>query len=103
MFTGKSAEARNHTFGRMAGVIGVMAALCAGTAGAQEAAESYPSKSIRMVVPFPAGGGTDTMARLIAKGMQENWGQTVVVDNLSGAGGQIGAATVARADADGYT
>lgn len=103
MFAGKTAEARSTAFGRMAGTIGVIAALCAGSAAAQEAAENYPSKSIRMVVPFPAGGGTDTMARLIAKGMQENWGQTVVVDNLSGAGGQIGAANVAKADPDGYT
>src|SRR5690606_33836727 len=87
----------------MAGVLGVMAALCSGAAVAQESADSYPSKSIRMVIPFPAGGGTDTIGRLIAKGLQESWGQTVVVDNLSGAGGQIGAASVAKADPDGYT
>lgn len=82
---------------------GMVATLCGGVAQAQEDVDSYPSKSIRLVVPYPAGGGTDTMARLIAKSMQENWGQTVIVDNAAGAGGQIGGAQVARAPGDGYT
>lgn len=66
-------------------------------------AGSYPDKPIRIVVPFPAGGGTDTMARLVGKGLQEAWNQNVIVDNVAGASGQIGASQVARANADGYT
>jgi len=66
-------------------------------------AGNYPDKPIRIVVPFPAGGGTDTMARLVGKGLQDAWGQNVIVDNVAGASGQIGAAQVARASADGYT
>ncbi len=101
MFSGNSAKGLG--VGRLAGAMGVALALCAGSAFAQADASKYPSKPIRLVIPFPAGGGTDTMGRLIAKGMQENWGQTVIVDNVAGASGQIGAAQVAKADPDGYT
>ena len=78
-----------------------------GTAFAQRASEnaaSYPSKSIRMVVPSAPGGGTDIVARLIGQGLQEAWGQTVVVDNRGGAGGIPGVTTVAKQSAaDGHT
>lgn len=73
------------------------------TATAQNAAVAYPSKSIRLVVPFPPGAGTDAVARLVAQKLGEKMAATIVVDNRPGAGGAIGAAEVARAEADGYT
>lgn len=66
-------------------------------------ASTYPSKSIRMIVPFGAGSSTDIFARAVAKGLNDELGQAVVVENRAGAGGNIGSATVANAQADGYT
>ena len=67
------------------------------------AAQTYPAKSIRIVVPFPPGGGTDLVARTVAQKMHETLGQTAIVDNRAGANGIIGADLVAKAPADGYT
>jgi tripartite-type tricarboxylate transporter receptor subunit TctC len=66
-------------------------------------AESYPSRPITMVVPFPAGGGADVLVRILTRYMSENLGQTIVVQNLPGAGGGIAFGQIARAAADGYT
>lgn len=63
----------------------------------------FPDKVITLVVPYPPGGATDTIGRIIARGMTQRLGQTVIVDNRAGAGTAIGAAAVARAAADGYT
>ena len=67
------------------------------------AQEAFPSRSIRLIVPFAAGGGTDILARLLASGMSTRLGQQVVVENLTGAGGTIGAMQVARSTPDGHT
>ena len=75
------------------------ACLCATAPHAQD----YPNKPIRMLIPSPPAGGTDTLGRLIREGMQEMWGQTVVVDNRGGASGRIAAAATAKANPDGYT
>ncbi|WP_233233299.1 tripartite tricarboxylate transporter substrate binding protein [Bordetella sp. LUAb4] len=66
-------------------------------------AEAYPSKPVRLIAPAPAGGGTDFLARQYAMRWSQHTGQTVVVENVSGANGNIGASQVARATADGYT
>jgi tripartite-type tricarboxylate transporter receptor subunit TctC len=67
------------------------------------AQQAFPNKTIRFVVPFSPGGGTDTLARIIAQKMGESWGQSVVIENRTGAGGTIGAAIVAKATPDGHT
>ena len=66
-------------------------------------AQSYPSKPVRIIVPFPPGGTTDLVARIVQPKFQELMGQPVLIENRSGAGGSVGAAEVARAPADGYT
>jgi tripartite-type tricarboxylate transporter receptor subunit TctC len=76
-----------------------LSASAAGTAQAQ----GYPDRPIKLVVPFPAGGATDTSSRLVAQQMQARLGQTVVIENQCGAGGTIGTRQVAHAAPDGYT
>jgi tripartite-type tricarboxylate transporter receptor subunit TctC len=76
-------------------------AITAGATGAH--AEDFPSRPVTMLVPFAAGGPTDTIARVIADRMGKSLGQAVVIENLTGAGGTIAAGRVARAAADGYT
>jgi tripartite-type tricarboxylate transporter receptor subunit TctC len=68
-----------------------------------QSAEAYPSKPLRFILPFPPGGGTDILGRLIAERLSASLGQPVVIDNRGGAGGNLGAAEAARAAPDGYT
>ena len=77
-------------------------ALVIGAVSANLQAQTYPSKPIRMVAPFPAGGGYDFMARNIGARLHESWGQPVVVENRPGANGNIGSEAIARAAPDGY-
>ena len=67
------------------------------------AAQNYPDRTITVVVPFAAGGPTDTVARLVAEAMSKDLGQQVIVENVGGAGGTLGAGRVASAEPDGYT
>jgi len=76
-------------------------ALCALAAGAQ--GQGFPNKSITLIVPFPPGGSTDTTARIVAEKMRGPLGQTVVVENVGGAGGSIAVNRLARSNPDGYT
>jgi tripartite-type tricarboxylate transporter receptor subunit TctC len=73
--------------------------------GAQDAAaaDAYPSRTVTLIVPYAAGGASDTVARIIAESMTQTLGQQMIVENVGGASGTIGAARVARADPDGYT
>jgi tripartite-type tricarboxylate transporter receptor subunit TctC len=77
-------------------------ALTAGS-GAAASAQTYPTRPVTMVVPFPAGGSSDPIGRALAEGMRAPLGQTVVVENVSGASGNLGVGRVARAAPDGYT
>lgn len=74
------------------------ALLCTGAA-----AQPFPSKLVRIVVPFPAGGTADALPRILSEKLAAKWGQSVIVENRVGAGGNIGAEAVARAEPDGYT
>ena len=78
-------------------------ALLLALAAAGAAAEGYPERPVRFIVPFPSGGGTDAFARLIGAKLTELWGQQVIIDNRGGAQGNIGTALAARATPDGYT
>ena len=79
----------------------IAAALLIG--GTAQAATDYPTRPVSVIVPFAAGGPTDTVARLVAESMSQTLGQQLVVENVGGAGGTLGAARVAKADPDGYT
>lgn len=72
-------------------------------AQAQSPADKYPERQIKIIVPFPPGGSVDVLGRLIAQRMQENWGQSVIVETRPGASTMIGTASVAKAEPDGYT
>jgi len=97
----KTANTRRRHLAHLAGVAAL--ALTGVWSVGVQAAENYPAKPIRIIVPFPAGGGTDMIGRLIGQELSTRWGQSVVVENRSGASGTIGYGMVAKAPADGYT
>ena len=78
-------------------------AALAATATAQPADAGYPKQGIKIIVPFPAGGTSDVLARIVGQKLTEAWGQTVVIDNRPGANGNIGADLAAKSKPDGYT
>jgi len=81
-----------------------LAAVVAGALLAPAAhAQTYPNKGVRILIAFPAGGSIDTLGRILAQKLSEEWGQNVVVENRPGAGGNLGAAAAAQAAPDGYS
>jgi tripartite-type tricarboxylate transporter receptor subunit TctC len=84
-------------------VLATGATLCAGGVGAQGAAQSYPSRPLRLILPYPPGGPTDIMGRMAADVLIRNWGAQVIADNRPGFNGNIGAALCAKSTNDGYT
>ncbi|HEY3641300.1 MAG TPA: tripartite tricarboxylate transporter substrate binding protein [Xanthobacteraceae bacterium] len=86
------------------GFVALLALVCAAPVCAGSAlAQTYPSRPVRMIVPFAAGGPTDVIARIVAQRLSETWGQQIYAENVPGGGGNTGAAMAARAPADGYT
>jgi tripartite-type tricarboxylate transporter receptor subunit TctC len=79
----------------------LLAEMLAGDGGAN--AQTYPSRPITMIVPFAAGGPMDVVGRVLAERMRTSLGQTIIIENVGGAGGSLGVGRVARATADGYT
>jgi tripartite-type tricarboxylate transporter receptor subunit TctC len=92
---------RSAVFGTLAA--SMLAACLAGCLAASASAQEWPQHTIRVIVPFAAGGGTDIVGRIIAQSLQDKLGQPVVVENRPGAGGTLGNEAVARAERDGYT
>ena len=83
--------------------LALLSGLAMGSAAAQERADVFPTRAIKIVVPFPAGGPSDVLARMIGQKMSEDWGQPVVIENRPGANTLLGAQQVAKAAPDGYT
>ena len=92
----------NHLARLLLAIVTIAMAL-SGTHASAQGATSYPNKPIKIVVPFPPGGATDILARAIGFELQKAWGQSVIIENKPGAGGNTGADLVAKAAADGYT
>ena len=90
---------------RIAVAMTALAALLAVTAASVQsrAQDNYPSRVVKLIVPYPPGGGTDLLARVLADQLGRKWHQSVIVENVGGAGGDIGAEQVARDETDGYT
>ena len=89
----------------MRGLLGVLIATCVGLglSGGAARAQDYPTRPITMIVPFPAGGATDTLARFLTERMRAILGQPLIIENVGGAAGSIGVSRAVRSSADGYT
>jgi tripartite-type tricarboxylate transporter receptor subunit TctC len=83
--------------------LAVAAAIAIGAASHGARAQSYPARPVTVVVPFPAGGPSDVVARIVAEQMSKVLGQSLIIENIGGAGGTLGSAHVAAAKPDGYT
>jgi len=88
---------------KLAALAAALALTAFAAASRAQTAAAYPDKSVRLVVPFAAGGALDVVARIVGQKLTETWGRQIVIDNRLGAGGNIGAEFVAKAPADGYT
>ena len=88
---------------RIIASIGTAACCCASRSRLPSRAQEFPTKPIRIIVPYAAGGGTDIVARIVAQKLHDKWGQPVIVENRAGAGGNLGAEAVFTAAPDGYT
>lgn len=86
----------------LSAVTTLLSLLCV-TSGRADDAASYPSQNIKIIVPFPAGGTADTLPRIVSERLRQKWNQPVIIENRSGAGGNIGAEAVASSAPDGYT
>jgi tripartite-type tricarboxylate transporter receptor subunit TctC len=84
-------------------IVLIAAAAALTSPGAAQAQDRFPGKPVKIIVPFPAGGTADLLPRIVGEKLSEKWGQGVIIENRSGAGGNIGADAVARSDPDGYT
>src|SRR5262249_37057691 len=80
-----------------------LAAALASPASAQGTAQNWPNRFVRLIVPYPAGGGADAIARLVGAKLSDLWGQQVTIENRGGAGGNLASEAAARATPDGYT
>src|SRR5580704_8388073 len=81
----------------------LLALMFGATVAATTQAQEFPARTVKVVVPYPAGGTADVMPRILADWLSRKWGQSVIIDNRTGAGGNIGAEVVATSDPDGYT
>lgn len=81
----------------------LLAALCCATATSTHAAEDYPSRTVRLIIPFAPGGSNDTIARLLAQHLTDTWGTSVIPDNRAGAGSVVGVEIAAKSQPDGHT
>lgn len=93
----------NHALRPCLKLLSALAALCVSSAPVQAQSTAWPSRTVTIVVPFAPGGGTDIGTRIVAQRLSQLWGQSVVVDNKGGAGGNVGLEVVSRAKPDGYT
>jgi tripartite-type tricarboxylate transporter receptor subunit TctC len=91
------------SMGRKLTAIGLAALACVAALTLGAAAQDYPSRAVRIIVPFPAGGTADAVPRLVAEWLARKWGQAVIIENKSGAAGNIGAEAAYNAAPDGYT
>ncbi len=87
----------------LAAAVALTGVLTCAALPAQAQTQTYPARPVTMIVPFPAGGGSDILARIVADGMRQQLGQPVIIENVGGAGGTIGTTRVARSTPDGYT
>src|SRR5579871_6634405 len=91
------------SFAALAAIVAFAATTHAQSTAGKTASAFHPTRTVTIVVPYSPGGGTDAVGRLMARALEEMWGQTVIIDNRTGGSGSVGAAIVARSPPDGHT